>query len=326
MKFSIVIVTYNRKKELENCLESIKRQVVKYPFEVIVVFNGELSYFDKTKTNYPTIMCFYRPSGSPSAARNFGVTKCNGENILFLDDDCMLPDNYFDHIDFDVHWDVLGGPDQTSPDSSEFQKTLGYVLSSPLCMGRTHFRHSPKNTKGMIEADESQLILCNLWFKKNIFIQERHTFDNELFRNEENFLLKKLKLAGKKMMYCPALYVFHNRRDNYGLLANAVLRSGECRVLNFMKLPLLHELVYLLPLFFISVFFLWLFNLSSFLSMFFIPYFVLVYVLGFLKSKSLKLNYLFMHFFILFIYSIGLTKGLFQHSWILIRDFSKEYS
>lgn len=326
MKFSIVIVTYNRKKELEKCLESIKRQVINYPFEVIVVFNGELSYLDKTKTNDPSLKCYYVPSCSPSAARNFGITKCQGENIFFLDDDCFLPVNYFDHVDLTINWDVLGGPDQTSPDSSEFQKTLGNVLSSPLCMGKTHFRHSLNAKPGIIEADESQLILCNLWIKKKIFTEDRHTFDNELFRNEESFLLKKLKLEGKMIMYCPSLYVYHLRRDNYGPLATAVMRSGECRVLSFMKLPLARELIYLLPLFYIFMLFVWLFNLSSFLSMIFIPYFVLVYVIGFVKSKSLKLNYLFVHIFVLFIYSIGLTKGLLQHTWILLRDFNKEYS
>lgn len=325
MKFSIVIVTYNRKKDLEKCLESIQRQNIQHPFEVIVVFNGELSYLDKTKVNYPTAKCFYTPSATPSSARNFGITKCKGEYIFFLDDDCTLPPDYFSQLLFD-NWDVMGGPDQTSPESSEFQKTLGLVLASPFCMGRTRLRHSPLKQDRIVEADESKLILCNLWIKRTIFSEDNHYFDHELFRNEENFLLKKLKIEGKKMFYNPAMFVYHRRRDTYGLLATAVLKSGECRVLNFLKLPVKSELIYFLPIFFNILLLTWLFNLSSMLSMIFIPYFILVYLFGFWKSKSLKLNFLFMHLFILFMYSMGLSKGFFQYGWILLRDFNKEYS
>ena len=324
MNFSIVIVTYNRKKELENCLQSLRNVMLSEKMETIVVFNGELSYFERTKINFPEVKCYYIPSSSPSAARNFGVTKCQAENILFLDDDCVVPSGYFEKVSFDDKWDVLGGPDQSSPTCSRFQKILGHVLSSPLCMGKTFQRHHSHNSEKPVEADEASLILCNLWMKRSLF--EKHQFDGELFRNEENHLLKKLKLEGKIIKYDPRLYVYHDRKSSYGPLAASVMKSGECRVLNFMKLPLWSEFIYFLPLIFNFLFFTWLFNLSSKLGILFFSYFVIVYIQGLWKHKAFKPDYLFMHLFILFIYSIGLLKGLFQHSWILLKDFSKEYN
>lgn len=324
MNFSIVIVTYNRKKELENCLESLRSTMQSRDMETIVVFNGELSYFEKTKTKFPEVKCYYIPSSSPSAARNFGVTKCQAENVLFLDDDCVVPVGYFEKVSFEEPWDVLGGPDQSSPTCSQFQRTLGYVLSSPLCMGKTFKRHHTHSASGPSVADETSLILCNLWMKRTLF--EKHQFDGDLFRNEENHLLKKLKLEGKIIKHDPRLYVYHDRKASYGPLAASVMKSGECRVLNFMKIPLWSEFIYFLPLVFNLLFFTWLFNLSSKLGFLFLTYFFIVFIQGLLKHRTFKLDYLFMHLLILFIYSVGLIKGLFQHSWILLKDFSKEYS
>ena len=307
MKFSIVIVTYNRKKELELCLDSIKQQQCPHAYEVIVIFNGELSYFEKTKAAYPGFKCFYMPSSSPSAARNYGLTKAMGDYFFFLDDDCILPADYLKRISFH-DWDVLGGPDQTSPDSSEFQKTLGQVLASPLCMGQTRFRHQIDPNKSIIESDESKLILCNLWMSAHIFREEGHRFDTELFRNEENFLLKKLKLENKIIKYDPSLFVFHSRRNTWSLLANAVMKSGECRVLNFAKLPVMAECKYFLPLIFNLLLFTWIFNLSSKLGFFFIIYILAVVLSGLIKYRSMHWRFLVMHFFILFMYSLGLVK------------------
>jgi glycosyltransferase involved in cell wall biosynthesis len=319
MKFSIVIVTYNRKKDLEKCLASIKRQTCAYPYEVIVIFNGELSYLEKTKSSNPTAKIFYTPSVLPSAARNFGITKCQGEYILFLDDDCALSADYFKNLNFEGDWDVLGGPDQTPPEANDFQKTFGQVLASPFCMGKTYRRHSISSKSGIQNSNESNLILGNLWFKTKIFTVDGHRFDSEYFRNEENFLLKKLKLEGKVFKYDPSLYVYHYRSNHLGYLANTLMKRGESRVLNFMKLPVISEVAYFLPLIFNLVLFTWMFNLSSKLGFIFLVYALIVMTLGIAKYKNAKPSFLFMHLFILFMYSVGLLKGLFQHTWILGR-------
>ena len=98
MKFSIIIVTYNRKKELAACLESICSQKIQTPFEVVIIFNGESSYFEKIKESYPSFKCYYITTHTPAYARNYGVAKSSGELIFFIDDDCTLPENYFNQL------------------------------------------------------------------------------------------------------------------------------------------------------------------------------------------------------------------------------------
>jgi len=311
MKFTIIIVTYNRHKELFSCLESITRAKSAHPYEVIVVFNGDRSYMEKCSQTFKNFSLHFIHKTTPSSARNFGVSKARGEYIFCLDDDCILPENYFSLIDFDQNWDVLGGPDQTPQVSSTLQSTIGRALSSPLCMGPTFKRHTirggyQKNTS------EKSLILCNLWFKTSLFTQERFQFNPELFRNEENFLLKELKSCGKVLHHSPKLFVYHQRKNNLESLGSAIIKSGECRMQNMALLPQKKEAFYLLPLLW-SALLLWImFHPQSILTNAFVVYTTLVALYYGVTYKAFSFRYIFLHYFILGTYSIGLIKGFWK--------------
>ena len=311
MNFSIVIVTYNRKKYLERCLKSIKQQASsKFQFEVIIIFNGEMSYFSSVKREFSGYHSYYIPKTTPSHARNYGVTKCQGKYVFFLDDDCYLPENYFDNLNLNLDWDVLGGPDMTPPDANAFEKNLGHALASPLCMGFTYKRHHVHSTEVNIPADESKLILCNLWFKREIFSEQGFKFPTNLFRNEENFLLKQLKDDNKIILYNSKLAVFHSRKDDLKSLALTIAKSGECRVKNFSQLPESQELIYFLPMVFLSFFFYWIFNPLSILGYGFLAYtFMVIFYVVFYK-KQMKPMVVILHYLILIFYAFGLLVGM----------------
>lgn len=325
MKYSIVIVTYNRQKELVQCLESIRKSPTSHSFEVVVVFNGDRTNIERFSRIYKDYSFHFIHKTTPAAARNFGVTKVRGEYLFFLDDDCTLPPDYFSHLNFDNGWDVLGGPDQTPKSASVFQKLTGEVLSSPLCMGPTYKRHT-KTDRYSSDSSERELILCNLWMKTSLFHAEGFKFNADLFRNEENFLLKELKEKGKILHYSPKIYVYHLRKENLEKLGAAVIKSGECRVLNFVTLPNRKELIYFLPLVsFLS--FLWLvFHPQSFLIFVFAVYALIVALYRAIIWKSFSFKYIFMHYFILGAYAIGLSKGLWKFGPLFYNNFKENRS
>lgn len=310
MKFSIVIVTFNRKRELVNCLSSILAQKINDPFEIILIHNGEKPYIDKLKGTFPEHKSYSIKAHTPAHARNFGISKSIGEYIFFLDDDCILPDDYFARVHFHESWDILGGPDRTPPNPKSLQKHIGMALSSPFCMGPTFKRHSSGSKKTDTHADESELILCNLWFKREIFSNENFKFEESLFRNEENFLLKELKLQKKTIFYDPQLFVYHLRKDSLEKLAKSIIKSGECRTQNYAKLPLARELIYFTPLIFTTFFIFWIFNPFSFLTILFALYLLAVYGYGMIKLRTFHPAFSALHFFILFFYTIGLAHEL----------------
>jgi len=92
-RISVVIPLYNKELHIERCLKSVLAQTYQ-PIEIIVVDDGstDSSVQMVKKINDSRIHVFQKPNGGPAAARNFGVSKANGEIIAFLDaDDLWLP-------------------------------------------------------------------------------------------------------------------------------------------------------------------------------------------------------------------------------------------
>ncbi|MBC7429464.1 MAG: glycosyltransferase [Bacteriovorax sp.] len=325
MKFSIIIVTYNRKNELAACLASIAAQKSSLPFEIVIIYNGETSYVEKMRNLYPSHVCHLIKTSTPAHARNVGIGNAKGEYLFFLDDDCYLPPDYFSFIDFTSDWEVFGGPDRTPPVASTLQKLIGFAISSPFCMGPTFKRHSSFSKAVNQNSGESELILCNLWIKKNIFVREGHTFEESLFRNEENYLLKELKIEHKKIYYNPKVFVYHSRKTTLEKLAYSIIKSGESRVQNYLKMPLRSELIYFCPILFNLLFMFWIFNPFSNFKYLFLGYVLATYLYGICRLKTFQIGFTGLHFFILFFYSFGLIRELQNQSFKCVRKIITSY-
>jgi glycosyltransferase involved in cell wall biosynthesis len=318
MKFSIIIVTFNRKKALTECLQSICAQSLKIPYEVIVILNGDIGYLEKYKSRFRQFNFIHIPQTTPANARNIAIKKAQGEYVLFLDDDCILASNYFQNISFDHGWDVLGGPDQTPLVASSLQILIGRALASPLCMGPTFKRHS-RNSIYDYNATEESLVICNLWFKKKLFNDEGFQFNRCLFRNEEHFLLIEMSKKNKVFHYNPELFVYHQRQPNIEKLGAAIIQSGKCRASTFFLMPKKNELIYFSPMIFTACFFFMIFHPNIFFLTFILLYTVSVLIYGVIAYRRLSLRLVVLHYFILFCYNIGLIKG----SWISLGTFIK---
>ena len=88
---SIIIVSHNRKKDLLECLESVRR--LDYPsFETIVVDNGStdgtVEILEKVNGNIRLVEM--GQDLGPAAAFNIGIRNSNGEFFLLLNDDVII--------------------------------------------------------------------------------------------------------------------------------------------------------------------------------------------------------------------------------------------
>ncbi len=90
--FSIIIPTYNRPGQLQECLQAIS--CLDYPrdcHEVIVVDDGGKTSLESVISRFYEEFNFTlitQENGGPAAARNAGATKAKGEFLAFTDDDC----------------------------------------------------------------------------------------------------------------------------------------------------------------------------------------------------------------------------------------------
>lgn len=104
MNISVIISTYNRAPLLKRALHALAFQTFETSrFEIIVVDDGS---FDDTKKIcnkmcqlLPNIRCIYLKNniGKPSAL-NRAIKSAKGENLLFIDDDCIARKDWVERL------------------------------------------------------------------------------------------------------------------------------------------------------------------------------------------------------------------------------------
>lgn len=320
---TIIIPTFKRQAFLQSCLDSILKQVSE--IEIIVVVNGTDESTVELLKNYDVTILITKGI-TPGEARNRGVEIARGEIIGFLDDDIELSENYFINLDAILSKYpkacVFGGPDQTFPFASHWEQAIGLTLTSPLATAKTSYRH----LRGEVEvsdASEEYLILCNLWVKREVFTNEKFSFDNRLFRNEENVLLFQLKKAKKQLIYSPNLYVFHHRKGNLQSLIKAVSSSGYYRCLSFILYPSQISFHYMIPSLFLIYLLLLCFNLSTFFLLPIILYATINVLFSFRISLNHKthrylLRIIFIQLLINISYGLGFIYSLLRFSFLFL--------
>lgn len=93
-KISVIVPVYNVEDYIKETLNSLMNQTIK-DFEVIMVNDGSTdnsveiikSYMKK----YENIVLINQENGGPSKARNRGIAEANGEFIVFMDSDDLIP-------------------------------------------------------------------------------------------------------------------------------------------------------------------------------------------------------------------------------------------
>ena len=118
-----MIVTYNRKEELIQCLETVSNQDTSN-YEVIIVDNGGCDYESIKHYVNQYIKCPI--NFNLSEGRNIGVHFAQGKIVAFLDDDALVEPDYISSIKsaFDKY-DIFGLRGRTLP-----KNNVDYVIGS----------------------------------------------------------------------------------------------------------------------------------------------------------------------------------------------------
>lgn len=100
LELSVIIPTYNRPEELENCICSILNQTLK-PGEVIIVDDGALDSIPlESRLKDHGISVHYLKKKIPglTESRNAGIKMATKDIITFLDDDVVLDAGFFEQM------------------------------------------------------------------------------------------------------------------------------------------------------------------------------------------------------------------------------------
>ncbi|OGI22328.1 MAG: hypothetical protein A2808_01025 [Candidatus Moranbacteria bacterium RIFCSPHIGHO2_01_FULL_55_24] len=164
------------------------------------------------------------PTGhcGPAEKRSRAIQDAQGEILVFIDDDAYPAPDFLDKLeeDFrDAAITAVGGPAITPPHDSFWQKVSGAVFLSSLSGGAPE-RYVPVGEKHFVDDWPS----VNLSIRKEAFAR-LGGFDCAYWPGEDTKLCLDLttKLQGK-ILYDPALLVYHHRRE--GLLRHMKQVSG----------------------------------------------------------------------------------------------------
>lgn len=223
-KLTIIIVAYNRHKELLENLYALNEQNEK-DFEVIVIDNGsDLSWLKQHKDEFNFSLCGVELNLNfgPSPARNIGTEFAKAEYIAFLDDDAVadkhLVRNILEHFE---NYRICGlrgkvlPKSQTNSEDAPVNYDLGDRIITTACE-----------------------VSCLSAFRKDVLIK-MGGFDELLFGSEGMELsyriCKAQKEKVKSILYFPDVIVYHDHRPYGPAQTEKTLRQDRMELLAHQK-------------------------------------------------------------------------------------------
>jgi len=99
MDLSVIIVSYNAKVDLQRCLESVRRHPPAASHEVIVVDNASSDGSAEVAEAFDGVRVMRSPrNGGFSAGNNIGIRASQGDALLLLNSDTIVPPGALDKL------------------------------------------------------------------------------------------------------------------------------------------------------------------------------------------------------------------------------------
>ena len=245
MKYSIIVPVYNRPDEVDELLQSLCEQSLK-DFEVVIVEDGSQKdckevvgrYTDRLDVKY-----FMKPNSGPGQSRNYGAERAQGDYLLVLDSDVVLPTGYLQAVDDELRRqpaDAFGGPDAAHPSFTDVQKAISYSMTSFFTTGGIR--------GGKKKLDKFYPRSFNMGIRRDVYLQ-LGGFSKMRFGEDIDFSYRIVE-AGYQPHLFPSAWVWHKRRTDFRKFFRQVYNSGIARINLEKRHPGTLKLVHLLPMVF----------------------------------------------------------------------------
>ena len=245
MKYSIIVPVFNRPDEVDELLQSLVGQTLK-DFEVVIVEDGSEKPCKDVCDKYAgkiDLKYFMKKNSGPGQSRNYGADRANGEYLIVLDSDVVLPEDYLKAVDDELNRepsDAFGGPDCAHDSFTETQKAISYSMTSFFTTGGIR--------GGKKKLDKFYPRSFNMGIRRDVYMR-LGGFSKMRFGEDIDFSIRIFK-AGCKCRLFPEAWVWHKRRTDMRKFFRQVYNSGIARVNLYKKYPESLKLVHLLPMVF----------------------------------------------------------------------------
>ena len=242
MKYSIIVPVFNRPDEVDELLESLSNQTLK-EFEVIIVEDGSVKTCKDVCDKYADILVlhyYFKENSGPGQSRNYGAERANGDYLLILDSDVVLPEGYLQAVEDTLRQnptEAFGGPDAAHPSFTPVQKAISYSMTSFFTTGGIR--------GGKTKLDKFYPRSFNMGIRRDVYLQ-LGGFSKMRFGEDIDFSYRIVE-AGYKPQLFPDAWVWHKRRTDFRKFFRQVYNSGIARINLKKRHPGTMKLVHLLP-------------------------------------------------------------------------------
>ena len=258
MRYSIIVPVFNRPDEVGELLQSLTRQTRK-DFEVIIVEDGSTIPCEDVCRQYAGILDLHyynKPNSGPGQSRNYGAERAQGEWLIILDSDVILPEGYLEAVEKATHpqspfvregqgggpegspsFSAFGGPDRAHHSFTPVQKAISYAMTSFFTTGGIR--------GGKKKLDKFYPRSYNMGIRRDVY-RQLGGFSKMRFGEDIDFSYRIVE-AGNKTALLPDAWVYHKRRTDLRKFFRQVYNSGIARINLSRRHPGTMKLVHLLP-------------------------------------------------------------------------------
>jgi len=232
MQLSIIIVSYNVKYFLEQCLASVQRAIESLQAEVFVIDNCSTDGTIDLQTNFSSVHFIKNSSNEGFAkANNTALKLCKGEYVLFLNPDTIIPEHILNNCRsfFETYKDAGAVGVQMLDGSGTFLQESKRAFPSPavsfnkLSGLAALFPKSSvfnKYALGNLDKDsihEVDVLSGAFMMVENNLLQQLNGFDESFFMYGEDIDLSyRVQQTGKKNYYLGNLKIIHFKGESIG--------------------------------------------------------------------------------------------------------------
>lgn len=243
MKYSIIIPVYNRPEEVNELLQSLTKQTYR-DMEVIIVEDGSTVTCESVVRNYAgklQLRYYTKENSGPGMTRNFGAEHSQGDFLIILDSDCVLPAGFLQAIEDELmrkDCDAWGGPDCAHDGFSSVQKAINYSMTSFLTTGGIRGGKKQMDKKFYPRS-------FNMGIRRSLY-RQLDGFSSMRFGEDIDLSLRIYKSNANCRLF-PDAWVWHKRRTDFKKFFRQVHNSGIARINLMKRHPGSLKLVHLLP-------------------------------------------------------------------------------
>ncbi len=242
MKYSIIVPVFNRPDEVDELLQSLTQQTVT-DFEVLIVEDGSQRDCRQVVEKYMPLMdvkYFVKPNSGPGQSRNYGAERAQGDMLIVLDSDVVLPQGYLQAVDDEMRRqpaEAFGGPDASHPSFTDVQKAISYSMTSFFTTGGIR--------GGKKKLDKFYPRSFNMGIRRDVY-RQLGGFSKMRFGEDIDFSYRIVEAGYQPRLFADA-WVWHKRRTDFRKFFRQVYNSGIARINLEKRHPGTLKLVHLLP-------------------------------------------------------------------------------